>query len=137
MKKIKNLKPIDIVADLKYRCPNCTIDHWVSLKESRTPNFLIVCDCDTIIKPKRIKQIVLQYITENGGKNSSPKTEQEKTEIQSTDPKIIEQTHQILKTYGFTSSESSEIVDKHISEKKYNSVKDLIEKILSNLEKSV
>jgi len=133
MKKIKNLKPIDVVADLKYRCPNCSIDHWVSLKESRTSNFLIVCDCDTIIKPKRIKTIIVQYVVDSQNKNPPEK----KIEKQNTDQNIIDQANQILKTYGFTSSESNEIIEKYTLEEKYDSVKSLIEKILSNLEKSI
>jgi uncharacterized protein YbcC (UPF0753/DUF2309 family) len=132
MKKIKNLKPVDVIADLRYRCPNCAIDHWVSLKESRTSNFLIVCDCDTIIKPKRIKTIIVQYAVDSQNKNLPEK----KVEKQNTNQNIIDQANKILKTYGFTSNESIEIIAKYTSEEKYDSVKPLIEKILSNLEKS-
>ena len=64
MKMMKNQKPIEIDAYLKYKCPNieCDYDHWISLKESQTKNYKVVCDvCNTVFKPKRISHLKTIY----------------------------------------------------------------------------
>ena len=64
IRKKKNLKPIDVDAHFKYRCPNddCGSLYWISLKESQTKNFKIVCDdCGSIFIPKRIKDIHINF----------------------------------------------------------------------------
>jgi hypothetical protein len=60
---IKNQKPTEIEANIKYTCPNekCKFDHWISLKEAQTKNFKIVCDCSTVFSPKTIKRVVVKY----------------------------------------------------------------------------
>ena len=61
--KIKKQKPIETSVSLKYICPNnnCGFDHWLFLNEAKTKNFKIVCECGTIFKPKRIKNIEIVY----------------------------------------------------------------------------
>ena len=88
---------------------------------------MIVCDCDTIIKPKRIKTITVQYVVDSQSKNPPEKN----TEKPTINQKIIDQATQILKTYGFTSSESTEIITKYTTEEHYDSVKPLIEMAIS------
>lgn len=62
-KKIKNQKPISLDVHLKYRCPNhnCGYEHWLSLLETQTQNFKIVCECGSVFKPKRINKIKVIY----------------------------------------------------------------------------
>ena len=59
----KNQKPISLDVHLKYRCPNnnCGYEHWLSLLETQTKNFKIVCDCGTVFKPKKIKTLKIIY----------------------------------------------------------------------------
>jgi|688.fasta_scaffold185619_2 hypothetical protein len=61
--KLKVQKPIEIDVSLKYKCTNkdCGFDHWLFLREAKTKNFKIVCDCGTIFKPKRIQNIEVVY----------------------------------------------------------------------------
>jgi Holliday junction resolvasome RuvABC DNA-binding subunit len=61
--KTKSQKPIDIDVSLKYICPNdnCKFDHWLFLREAKSKNFKVVCECGTIFKPKRIKIIEVVY----------------------------------------------------------------------------
>jgi len=59
--KIKNLKPIDLDLSFGYTCPSCSTIHWVRLKQAQYDKFVIVCDCDTILKPKTVKEIKILY----------------------------------------------------------------------------
>ena len=62
-KIIKSQKPISLDVHLKYRCPNdaCGYTHWLSLLETQTKNFKVVCDCGTIFKPKRINRVKILF----------------------------------------------------------------------------
>jgi hypothetical protein len=75
MKKVKNLKPTEIDLHIKYSCPNksCKNDHWATLKESQTKNFIMVCECGYIIKPKRIDKVKIVYHKTNTTKKIIPK----------------------------------------------------------------
>lgn len=118
-KKI-NQKPTKIDLHLKYKCPNsdCSYEHWLSLKETQTKNFKVVCDCGTIFKPKRIKTIKICY--------DEPQIKQEVAEPkeqQSTEPllekesiripvDILDKGSKILNQYGFTTAESEDLIRK-------------------------
>lgn len=60
-KKIKNLKPTEYNIHIKYTCPVCDSNHWISEKEASYEKFVIVCDCDSILKPKTIESIRCRY----------------------------------------------------------------------------
>jgi hypothetical protein len=117
--KKKNLKPISSDVHFKYRCPNsdCTIEHWLSIKETQTKDFKVVCDCDTIFQPKKISKIKILY--------SKPKTKKEipvDTEIVNKKPELadreivkipidlLDRSAKILSTYGFTDKEARELL---------------------------
>ena len=59
--KKKLLKPIDHDVHLKYRCPECSIDHWLSLREAQTSGFIIVCECSNVFKVRTVDKIVVKY----------------------------------------------------------------------------
>jgi hypothetical protein len=65
IKKIKNLRPIDVDVNFKYVCPNCCLEHWVTLKQVQYNKFVIVCDCDVILKPKTVEKIRTVYHKKN------------------------------------------------------------------------
>jgi hypothetical protein len=123
MKKIwKSQKPIDVDAHFRYRCsdPKCGFDHWISLKESQTKNFKIVCDCGAIFKPKRVLRLKIAY--------AKPKKKQIKDSLkEDTKPatiatKIVEKRKlsidlavkcsKILIQYGFTKQEAENLLEK-------------------------
>lgn len=62
MTKKNYQKPIEIDAHLKYRCPKCAYDHWISLIQAQTKNFKIVCDCKTVFQPRRIDKLKILYV---------------------------------------------------------------------------
>lgn len=61
--KTKHQKPIDSDIHFKYICPNnkCSDTHWLSLKQTQTKNFKVVCDCGKVFSVKRIKTIKVKY----------------------------------------------------------------------------
>ena len=147
--KTKNVKPIEIDAHFKYRCPKCGWDHWVSLKESQTKNFKIVCDCDTIFKPKRIKNISIEYFV------SKPKRKNAEVPVQTIqnpdiqpeiktvviqeqvikpvdplDKDILEKGSKLLISYGFTVNESKALLNEAYERIKNNNVGLLVKNVL-------
>lgn len=107
--KKKTERPIEIDAHFKYKCPNdsCGYFHWLSLQEAQTKNFKIVCDCGNVFKPKRIK--TLEIIFEQ---TAIIKTEQIKPVQQKIDFDLIKICVNVLVGYGFTDTESEELLIK-------------------------
>lgn len=108
-KKKKILKPIDIDAHFKYRCPKCSIDHWISLNEAKTKNFKVVCDCSKVFSPKRIAKLKICY--ESVAKTTIKATIKQE-EQPSLDNDILKQCVSVLSSYGFTEDESSDLIRK-------------------------
>lgn len=131
--KIKNVKPIEIDAHFKYRCPKCGWDHWISLKEAKTKNFKIVCDCNTSFKPKQIKNISIEYCIKNKSSKLTPTSQdsiqsnitsinntQSETKIEVVekpvirnllDKEILDKCSKLLISYGFTSNEAKTLIN--------------------------
>lgn len=132
-KKKKSQKPIEIDAHFKYVCPkkNCGYDHWISLKESQTKSFKIVCDCGTVFSPKRIAKLKIVYEQIN----RTEKKEQPQPSI--TKPKIpvdfLNSCVKILVGYGFTKEESVALCEKAFEKNPVNSSGLLIKYVLQNL----
>jgi hypothetical protein len=59
--KKKLLKQIDHDVHLKYRCPECSVDHWLSLREAQTDGFIIVCECNNVFKVRTVEKIVVRH----------------------------------------------------------------------------
>ena len=141
--KKKNQKPIDIEANLKYRCPkpSCGFDHWLSLKESQAKGFKIVCDCGFVFKPKQISKLKIVY-----KENTKPIVKEDNSPIiKSTQPVPIVEVPKIsvdfqqncakvLIGYGFTQSESMLLCEKAFEKNPINHIGSLVKYILQNLE---
>lgn len=129
--KKKNQKPIDFDVNLKYRCPNpdCSYDHWLSLKETQTKHFKVVCDCGTVFRPKQIARIKIIY------------TEPAKIEVIQTEEKkfvkppvaLVDSCVKLLVSYGFTKQESLELIDKEYNKNNISTPSLLVKHILQNL----
>jgi hypothetical protein len=137
-KKIKNLKPVECIADLRYRCTNCGLDHWVSIKEAKTRDFIIVCDCDTLLKVKQIQTVNVVYVNDATLQKRPVNTTQAPIipTVKPTDAKVISQACAVLSTYGFTKQEAMDMATKYTEKESFTDVKILVSKILSNLEKT-
>ena len=107
-KKIKNQKPIKVDVSFRYVCPNsdCGFDHWLFLREVQTKNFKVVCDCGTVFKPKRIKNIRIVY-----AKSESVKTDIDKSNKSDTfDANIVSSAIKTMIQLGFSKQESLEAI---------------------------
>lgn len=111
-KKIKNQKPISLDVHLRYRCPNnnCGYEHWLSLLETQTKNFKIVCECGTVFRPKRIEKIKVVY------DHKKQKEVKKEKPIEKTIPQInnslINQAVPSLIDLGFTKLEAIDLLQK-------------------------
>lgn len=119
----KHQKPIDADIHFKYKCPdvNCSCLHWLSLKETQTKNFKIVCDCGLVFKPKQIQKIKVLY------SKSIKKTKTIPAEL-------LEKTIKILTKYGFTSNEITHLCTTHYTKSNSETPEALVKYILQNLE---
>lgn len=112
-KKISiNQKPTSLDLHLKYRCPNieCGYYHWLSLKECQTKNFKVVCDCNTVFSPKRIQKVNIKYHKKKVS-TQTLEIEVEKTK-KSIESSVLEKCSKILIQYGFTKSESEDLLNR-------------------------
>jgi Holliday junction resolvasome RuvABC DNA-binding subunit len=130
IKKYKNLKPTDYEISLIYKCPNCRIEHWLSIKEAATKNFKVVCDCDTIFTVKLVKSITVNYV------ESEPKKEiiaqpVEKV-IQRPNVDFVENCAKILVGYGFTKNEAVSLVNKTYESNPSSDISTFIKSCISN-----
>jgi len=113
-KPIKNQKPISLDVHLKYRCPNnnCGYEHWLSLLETQTKNFKIVCECGCVFRPKLIKKIKVVY-NHKKQKNTKQEKPVEKTIPQpQINNSLINQAVPSLVDLGFTKPEAVDLLQK-------------------------
>lgn len=131
--KIKKLKPIDTDVHFKYRCYECSLDYWISLKEAKTKGFKIVCDCGIVFAPKPIDDISIIYkqkIVKQSNDQNCPK---EPKQAQPIPVDILNQCSKILAGYGFTENESKEMLVKSYEESGIGDSSLLIKHCLKNL----
>lgn len=140
MKTIKKRqKPIDKDIHLKYRCKKCGIDHWLSLREASTKNFLVVCTCGHTFKVRQVSDCVVKYVGHSQKKQAhkpqkvqtAQESKQDCQPIQTSQiPKpvditpsnippvvrptipndLLDKTVKLLLTYGFTQVEAKELI---------------------------
>ena len=130
----KSQKPIDYEAHFKYECPEkrCGFTHWISVRQAQTKGYKIVCDCGAVFKPKRIRNIKIEYAT-------SLKKEHKPTPVKETEQKIVQEINidflsqcvKVLVNYGFTDTEAREFI---ISAYRINPINNVIGLIKFTLE---
>lgn len=136
-KNLKNQKPIDIEAHFKYRCknPDCGFDHWISLVQSQTKDFIIVCDCGSKIKPKRIKSLEIVYKEDSVSEKQNLVPEVPKDIPKNTDipQSLLEASTRIMIGFGFTESESVSLLTEAFKNNQIQNAKDLVKYTISNI----
>lgn len=137
-KNQKILKPIDLDLHFKYRCSNskCENDHWLSLKESRTKNFKIVCECGAVYRPKRINKIKIIYdnVRIKKKKDKQPIVNNKQEEKIKIPVDLQTKCVKLLCGYGFTTDESILLVDRAFEISPTEDAGLLIKYIIQNLE---
>lgn len=124
--KIKNLRPTEIDGSFKYTCPNCSSDHWVTLKQARCEHFVIVCDCESVLKPKTVESIKIVY------KKKKEKITTEKVPEDSIDSEILNRCCKTLSSYGFDKEEAEQLIRKAYSSDKNADCIKLVKIAISN-----
>lgn len=133
----KNQKPIDIEASFKYVCPNpkCGFDHWISLKEAKIKGFKIVCDCNCVFSPKRIKKIKIAYYDDDEHKSidktSVPVQVAEK--IHYISDILLSKASTVMRGFGFTKLESENLIIESYKKEPIEDYKLLVKNILSKI----
>lgn len=109
-----NQKPISLDLHLKYRCPNvdCGYTHWLSLQETQTKNFQVVCDCGLVFSPKRIQQVRIKYHKKKIISKIEEQTELTPEIKNSIEVSVLEKCVKALIQYGFTKLESEDLVNR-------------------------
>lgn len=107
----KNQKPIELDVHFKYRCYNCSLDHWLSYNQVRTKNYKIVCDCGAVSRPKRINKIKILYTSVKKERQSAGSSLLHQQAI-TAPTELINKCSSVLTNYGFTKEESSELLTK-------------------------
>lgn len=125
----KNQKPIDYDCHLKYLCDKCGQEHWLSFRETSTKGFKIVCYCGNIFCVKTTIGLKIKYKTVSEKKINKEKIITPIVEEIPVD--LLKQTVTILTSYGFTSSEASELVKKSYAT---NPIKDVAHLVKQSLE---
>lgn len=137
--KNKRLRPIDQDVHLKYRCPKCSVDHWLSIRETQTKGFRIVCDCGEILKVKLIEKIEIVYQVivkkevplEPQKPEELPEIQEEEEQEQETIPTdLLSQCCTILLGYGFDIREGENLIVSAFNEKPTYTCVDLIKQAL-------
>jgi len=136
---LKSQKPIEIDGHLKYRCPkNCGFYHWLSLKEAQTKNFKVVCDCGFVFKPKTILKIKICYSKKPTEINKrlicpEPIVLEDQHKIQKPPPDTQNKCIKLLCGYGFSKTESIELVQKAFEKQQITEPLELIKYIIKNI----
>ena len=123
----KRQKPKEYDLHLKYSCPDCGCDHWLSLLEASTTNFKVVCDCAVVFRVKKVAGIKLLYdraLKQARQKTIAPQTSDIESNI------LVKQAIEVITNYGFTSKEAKDLVIKCYDASKNYSVSDLVKQAL-------
>jgi hypothetical protein len=119
-KIIKNLKPTDHDLNIKYTCTNCGSDHWVTEKAAKYHKFVIVCECDAVLKPRPIKET--KFLYKKRKLKTSPEidrtTERSQETMQDLDIDCLAKCCKVLEGYGFSQDEAESLLKQAYEETK-------------------
>jgi len=137
-----NQKPTEYDAHFRYLCknPRCGYTHWLSLKETQTKNFKVVCDCGFIFKPKQILRLKIVYQIPNKQKKIAVDEEKHFVSLSTIKaPKedisvdVLNKCVITLVDYGFTKSESEQLLRNSFRQNPVNDCILLIKQTLESL----
>lgn len=130
MKIQTNQKPIDYDLHLKYLCPECGSIHWLSFKETSTKGFRVVCDCNKVFKVKQTDKLKIKY---KSNKTKVSREETTKITAEEIPLDLLNKSVTILVSYGFTSTEASDLLKKFYASNPIKDVSTLIKESLASL----
>lgn len=126
--KMKILKPTKLDVSLLYECPTCSSQHWIFSREAQTKGFIIVCECNTVFKPKVIDSFKIKYRK----KKQTPTTEN--IEQKNVPVDWLTSCATMLESYGFTPSEAKSVLEQTYKKYLPNTQIELFKLSLQSLE---
>jgi hypothetical protein len=128
---VRNLRPTELNVHLKYVCPACSVEHWLSLEEAKTKGYLIVCDCDSVLKVKLVDSLKVKfYKKETGTKIAKSEKVEETSKI---DVDLLSKCCTILVGYGYDKSEIEKLITKTYQSNPTTDIKTLVKNTLMNI----
>lgn len=136
------LKPASKDIYYEYVCPECGCNHWINHKEACTKNFKIVCDCDIIIRPKRIIDTEIVYAQHKKHSSPSPVKPLEdivdhspdgKEEESILDDYVLSEASKVLVGYGYEDNEADDLIKKAFELEKQNNISILVKAALKGI----
>jgi hypothetical protein len=111
------------------------VDHWLSIKETQTKGFRIVCDCGEILRVKLVEKIDIIY--QQTPKKETPlpvviETPAPEKIIETIPLDLLTQSCTILLGYGFDIIEAEILLVSTFNEKPIYTCVDLIKQALKN-----
>lgn len=135
MKKKIYQKPISQDIHFKYRCPSskCNNEHWLSLKETQTKDFKVVCECGKVFKPKRIKTVKVLYEKTIVKKSIlQPQSQIVQSAQVSINADLLNQATSVMIGFGFTQEESVKMLSAYYSHSPDNNLSSLIKNTIAH-----
>lgn len=136
-KKINDVEPQKVDAQLLYVCPDtdCRMEHWLSMKQVKTPGFMVVCDfCDTVFTPRLVKSITLNFTKTDSPKQKPLTPETPVVSDTATKPRdFLKEAKETLIHFGFHKQEAEEMIDTEYNKTKNTSPVQLVKGALDFL----
>lgn len=124
--KIKNkIKPVNYDIHLEYKCPDCATSHWLTLRESKTKGFRVVCVCDCVFSVKRINDIRIKYVSNKSLRKTEVK-EPEKLPHGSAADDLYNKCMITLSQYSFSEEEMGDILKETINSGQLSTIVDIV-----------
>lgn len=110
---MKNLKPIEVDAQFKYRCtdPECGSEQWLFLNQVKVKGFKLVCDCGAVYSIRPVADIKIKY-PKKIGRAKTPATTQPDNVNTTQELEYIAKACKVLEHYGFASKEAKDLIHK-------------------------
>lgn len=125
-----NQKPTDYDIHLKYLCPECGGQHWLSFLEASTKQFKVVCYCGCVFSVKRVSKFKIRYCKPATQKPQTTTTSNKQSHLSAD---ILGQCVKVLVGYGFTKTEAEKMIENSYSVINSNDIGLLIKTSLENI----
>ena len=129
----KSPKPTEYDIHIKYRCPQCQQDHWLSYQQASTKGFKTVCFCEHVFQVKRPTGFSLKYEIATPAPPTPPKDKPVLISELSID--ILNKAIGLLVGYGFTKEEANTLLTNSYISNPVNDYSILVKQTLESIRK--
>jgi len=134
-------KPIDYDIHIKYKCPKCNQEHWLSYLQASTKTFKVVCSCGLLFRVKRVVGFDLKYKKKKKkpiekpleAEKNNPTTPEPVKVVNKPPVDLIDRAVKILVGYGFTRDEAESLLIKSYEDTPVNDLTSLVKQTLEKM----